>query len=317
MSIKLRNIFIKNSRLIILFLLTIVFSVTTKTFWSFNNWDNVLNIILQQAPFFIILAVVMTMAIILDGLDLSMGSAVALECSILGMVLNATYNPWLGMVTALALGAIIGLINGFLIAKIKIHAFVATYSLQWILKGIAFVLLGGMQIFDLGPTFRPMFVSSRWTFFIIAAIIAGVMMFILNKTTFGRQIYATGTNIEAARLSGIKTDKVIMIVWLLNGLLVSLAAILYTANLGTAEPNIGGNFPINAIAAALIGGTTMEGGAGSVGKAIVGSFILLTLTNGMVQIGIPAVWQQFVIGAVIVVSVIMERGMEKISVETA
>lgn len=316
LNVTVRNLFIRNSRLIILFLLVIVFSSVTTTFWRPGNWNNVLNIVLQQAPFSILLAIVMTLAKILNGLDLSMGAGVALVSSVLGMVLNATYNPWLGIGAALALGALIGLCNGFLIAKVGVSPFIATYSMQWILRGLALVLLGGRQIFDLGPRFRPMFVSNRYTFFIITAAVAVVLSYVLNETSFGRKAYATGANIEAATISGIRTDRVQMVGWLLCGILVSLAAIMFTANLGCAEPVIGDSFPIDAVAASLIGGSTMEGGSGRISNAVIGAFILLTLINGMVQVGVPSVWQQFVIGAVIIVSVVLERGMEKISVET-
>ena len=316
MSIKIRNFFIKQSRLVILVLLVIFFSATTTTFWTPTNWDNIANIILQQAPFFIILAIVMTIAIMLNGFDLSMGAGVALISCVMGMVLNSTYNSLLGIVVALLMGVVIGLFNGLLIAKIKVPPFIATYSMQWVLRGLALVLLGGRQIYDFGPTFIPLFTSSKYTFFIIAAVVVGIMGFLLKKTNFGKSMYASGTNIKAARLSGINTEKVIIIGWLINGFLVALVAIMYTANLSAAEPDIGESFPINAVAATLIGGTTIEGGSGRVSNAVIGSFILLALTNGMVQIGVPGVWQQFVIGIVIILAVILERGMEKISVKT-
>jgi ribose transport system permease protein len=316
MSIKLKNFLVKYSRLIILILLAVFFSLTTTTFWSPGNWDNVLNIILQQAPFSVMLAICMTLSIILKGLDLSIGAGVAIVSCLLGMILNATYNAWLGILAALAIGAVIGLCNGLLISKVKVSPYIATYSMQWILKGLALVLLGGRQIYDLGPNFRPLFISSKFTFFIIAAVVVIIMMFLLNKTTFGRQVYATGTNIEAARISGIKTDRIYIIVFLINGLIMAMAAIMFTANLGCAEPVIGDNFPINAVAATLIGGNMIGGGTGRISSTVIGALILLVLTNGMVMIGVPSVWQQFVIGAVIVASVIMERGMQKIAVES-
>ena len=318
-SVKFRNFFIRYSRVLILVILCAVFALTTKTFWTLSTLSL---FVLKPAPVSIILAIVMTQRLILGGIDLSMGSAVAMLSSIMGMTLQATFrtfpnlSPWLGIAVALGLGACIGLANGFLIAKVKIPTFIATYSLQWILKGIALILLGGKQIFDLGTNFRNMFIGWDGTLFAIAAVVALVMNFVLKKTIFGHQVYATGTNQAAAKLSGIRTERIIMTVFLINGLLVGLATIMNTAYVGTAEPITGDSFPLNAVAATLIGGTSIGTVNGKVSNAIVGVLIFLVLTNGMVMIGIPAVWQQCVIGAVIIAAVVLERGMEKISVET-
>lgn len=318
-SVKFRNLFIRYSRVLILIILCVFFSLTTKTF---GTLDNAAVIVLKQAPVSIILAIIMTQTIILGGIDLSMGSAVAMLSSVMGMVLNATYqkyptmSPFMGIAVALGLGACIGLMNGFLIAKVKVPTFIATYSMQWILKGIALILLGGKQIFDLGQNFRNMFIGWDGTLLVIAAAVALIMHFVLKKTTFGHQVYATGANQAAAKLSGIRTERTIMTVFLINGLLVGLATIMNTAYVGTAEPITGDSFPLNAVAATLIGGTSIGTVNGKIPNAIVGVLIFLVLTNGMVMIGVPAVWQQFVIGAVIIAAVVLERGMEKISVET-
>lgn len=318
-SIKFRNFFIRYSRVLILILLCVFFALTTDTFWTLDNFSV---IVLKQAPVSIILAIIMTQTIILGGIDLSMGSAVAMLSSIMGMVLNATFrempiaSPWIGIGVALGLGAGIGLANGILIAKIKIPTFIATYSLQWILKGIALILLGGKQIFDLGTNFRQMFIGWDGTLLVIAVAVALIMHFLLKKTIFGHQVYATGANKAAAKLSGIRTERVIMTVFLINGILVGLATIMNTAYVGTAEPITGDSFPLNAVAATLIGGTSIGTVNGKISNAIVGVLIFLVLTNGMVMVGVPAVWQQFVIGAVIIFAVVLERGMERISVET-
>lgn len=318
-SASFRNFFIRYSRVLILVLLCIFFSVTTKNFLTLSN---ISTIVLKQAPVSIILAIIMTMTILMGGIDLSMGAAVAMLSSIMGMVLHATYetmgwfSPILGILVALGLGACIGLANGFLIAKVKIPVFIATYSLQWILKGIALILLGGKQIFELGPHFRPIFIGWNGTLFAIAIGISVLLAFVLKKTIFGHQVYATSANRSAAKLSGMRTERIIMTVFLINGLLVGLATVMNLAYVGTAEPITGDSFPLNAVAATLIGGTSIGTTNGKISNAVVGVFIFLVLTNGMVMIGVPAVWQQFVIGAVIIAAVVLERGMEKIAVET-
>lgn len=308
--------FLRNSRPLILVLLFAFFSCFTSTFWSIKNGGNLANIILQQAPFSILLAVSMTLVIILNGFDLSIGSAVALITCVCGMILHATYNPWLAIAAALVMGCLAGLINGFLVAKLGISSFVATYSTQWIFQGIAYVLLGGSQIFDLGPSFRPIFISHKWTFFIITVVILVVVQVLLSCTVFGKQIYATGTNQTASKISGIKTQKITILVFMISGLIIGITSILYLANLGTAEPTIGSDFALNAIAATLIGGTLIGGGSGNVQNAVVGALIMLFLSSGMIQSGVPSVWQQVIVGTVIVFSIVLERLIQKVPMET-
>lgn len=310
---RLTIICVRYSRLIILVLLFLFFSVSTKTFWSPGNWSNIKNIVLQQAPFTILLALCMTMSIVLNGFDLSIGSAVALISCVAGYILKWTNSPIYAVLAAMAMGCLIGLTNGLMIAKVKIPPFVATYSMQKILRGIALVLLGGKQIYDFGPAFRTLFISNTWTFFLIMAAICVLVTVILSKTVFGRSIYATGINREAARISGIRTDSVVMKSYMLSGIIIGLLSVMYIANLGTAEPVIGEDFPITAIAATLVGGTSIGGGSGKVSNAVIGSLIMLFLTNGMIQMNVPSVWQKVVVGGVIVFSIMVERLLFKIS----
>jgi ribose transport system permease protein len=301
--------------LIILLLLFVFFSFFTDTFWSPGNWNNVSNILLQQAPFSILMAISMTISIVLGSIDLSIGAMVALITCICGILLRATGSAVLAIIVGLTLGCILGLVNGILIAKIKVPSFIATYATRWLWNGLALVLLGGRQIYNLGPTFRPLFISSRWTFFIITLIVTVILHILLNCTAFGRHMYAVGSNKAAARNSGIRTASVTIITFVISGGVMGLTALMYLANLGTAEPNIGGNFAINAIAATLVGGTTISGGNGKVSNAVVGALIVLCLSNGMIQIGVPSVWQQFIIGSVIIFSVVMERILQKLSAQ--
>ena len=307
------NVFATYSRLIILVFLFVFFSLATESFWSLTNWGNISNIILQQAPFTILLALCMTMAIILKGFDLSLGSSVALISCVTGYILKWTYNPLYAIFGALLLGGIIGTTNGILIAKVKVPPFIATFSMKWILRGIALVILGGRQIYEFGPRFRSIFISNQFTFFMITFVICAVMLFVFKKTVFGKYMYATGTNVEAAKISGIRTDFVYIITYVASGIILGIVSVMYLANLGTAEPVIGENFALTAIAASLVGGTSVTGGRGGVYNAVVGGIIMLFLTNGMIQMGVPSVWQQVVIGGVIIVSIMLERLFEKFS----
>jgi len=301
----------KYSRLLLLIALFIFFSIFTDSFWSPTNWSNFANIMFQQAPFTVLLSLSMTISIILKGFDLSMGADIALVSCIVGFVLRASHSPLLAILAALGMGALIGMGNGLLITKVGIQPFIATYSMNWIIRGIALVLLGGSQIYDFGPTFRPLFLNSPYTFFFIAAVICAIFSLIFSKTIFGKYIYAVGTNMGAAELSGINPNFVQFVAWTLCGVILSVDAVMYTANLGVAEPVIGDSFVMTAIAASLIGGTSVSGGVGGVYNAVVGALILVVLTNGMIHLGVPSAWQQVVVGFVIVLSVFFEHLMNR------
>jgi len=292
------------SRLVLLIILFILFSVFSKSFGTKSNFENIL---LQQAPFTMLLALSMTISIVLKGFDLSVGADVALVSVIVGFVLKATYSPFLAIIAALGVGMVIGMCNGILITKVNIQPFIATYSMNWIVRGVALLLLGGKQIYDFGPNFRPLFINNKFTFFFIAAGVCVVFWFLLQKTIFGKYVYAVGTNTEAAIFSGINANMVQFVAWTLCGVILAIDAVMYTANLGCAEPVIGESFVLTAIAASLIGGTSVSGGTGGVYNAVVGALILVVLSNGMIHVGINSDWQQVVIGGVIILSVFMEK----------
>jgi ribose transport system permease protein len=310
---QITNFLIQNSRFLVLLLLFVFFSLTTDTFFYFKNWGNVKNIIMQQAPFSILLAVSMTLIITVSGFDLSIGSAVAAVSCAAAIVMQSTQNAFLGIIFGLVLGALIGTVNGFLVAYINIPTFIATYSMQWILRGVALVILQGNQIRDFGPDFRNLFIGVPYTFLIICAAVVIILHFVLTRTVFGKEVYAVGFNRAAAELSGVRSKHVLMISFIISGTVVGLTALMYIANLGAAEATIGTSFNLDAIAATLVGGTVIGGGGGKVTNAVVGGLIMLVLMNGMIQLGVPPVWQQVVVGAVIVISMIAERGIKKLS----
>ena len=314
MDKRIRIYLLKYSRLLVLIALFIFFSASTKTFWNIHSWSNIANIILQQAPFTILLAVCMTIVIVLRGFDLSIGSSVAFISCIAGIILNRTEgNVVFALTAAMAIGAVIYVVDAVFITYIKVDTFIVTFSMQWMLRGFAMVMLGGKQVYDLGTSFRALFTSNRFTFLIIMVVICGMVTFILKKTVFGREVYAVGKNEIAAEMSGMRPHRVYVLSFLMVGIVIGITSVLYIANLGTAEPTIGNDFPMTAIAATLVGGTAVAGGEGGVSNAVIGSFILLVLTNGMIQLGVPSTWQQVAEGAVIVLSVVSERGLQKLS----
>lgn len=305
-SVKLRSFLDRYSRVIVLLLLLVFFSCTTKTFWSIHNWTNLLNIILDQFPVLLLLAAGMTMVIIMKGIDLSIGATVAFSATLAALTMKATQNVLLGIAVSVLVGAVIGVANGTLIAVIKVPPYIATISMKWILTGLCYVILNGSSVYDFPPGFKAMMQSTKYNYLLISVVIIGILAFVMGRTVFGRQVYATGTNDAAAAISGIKTKKITMIVFVAVGILSAVTGIMYMSFLGGVDATLGASFPIRAIAASLIGGNAFGGGKGKVTNAIVGALIMLVLTNGLLHLGIAAEWQQFVLGAVIILAVIAE-----------
>ena len=174
-------------------------------------------------------------------------------------------------------------------------------------KGIAYVLLGGGQVYNLDTRFRNIFVGWPYMLLTIALVLALILLFVMNRTVWGRNVYVVGNNPKAARMAGVSVVKTYVICYTLIGFLASLTGLMYIANLNAAEPVIGDNFPIRAIAASLIGGASFGGGQGNIYNALIGSCIMIVLTNGLLQLGVSSYWQQAAIGFVIVLSIIFER----------
>ena len=305
-SVKLRSFLDRYSRVIVLLLLLVFFSCTTKTFWSIHNWTNLLNIIRDQFPVLLLLAAGMTMVIIMKGIDLSIGATVAFSATLAALTMKATQNVLLGIAVSVLVGAVIGVANGTLIAVIKVPPYIATISMKWILTGLCYVILNGSSVYDFPPGFKAMMQSTKYNYLLISVVIIGILAFVMGRTVFGRQVYATGTNDAAAAISGIKTKKITMIVFVAVGILSAVTGIMYMSFLGGVDATLGASFPIRAIAASLIGGNAFGGGKGKVTNAIVGALIMLVFTNGLLHLGIAAEWQQFVLGAVIILAVIAE-----------
>ncbi len=299
-----RDGLMKYSRILILAVLFLFFALSAKTF---AQWSNIKNIIFQQVPFLMVLSIGMTIAIILKGVDLSIGSVLALSSCIAALILQATGNVVLCIASGLAVGILCGLINGIMIAEVGVSAYIATYTMQWIAKGIAYVLLGGGQVYNLDTRFRNIFVGWPYMLLTIALVLALILLFVMNRTVWGRNVYVVGNNPKAARMAGVSVVKTYVICYTLIGFLASLTGLMYIANLNAAEPVIGDNFPIRAIAASLIGGASFGGGQGNIYNALIGSCIMIVLTNGLLQLGVSSYWQQAAIGFVIVLSIIFER----------
>jgi ribose transport system permease protein len=268
--------------------------------------SNIINI-LRQAAILNILGVGMTVVIITGGIDLSNGAVLALSSCTAAILLKDAGLPMpIGIIAAVIIGCGCGLINGTMVAKVSIPPFVITYAMMFFTRGLAFLLLQGKIIYGFTPEFRFIGTGYVWGVpmpIIISAVVTIIFIFMQKYTPFGSEIYAVGADEEASMLSGIRTKSVVIRVYILSGILSALAGIVYMARLNASEPVIGEAFPLDAIAAVLIGGTPLSGGEGGVGGTVIGALVITIIINAMNLLGISSLLQTFVLGALIIIMI--------------
>jgi ribose transport system permease protein len=272
---------------------------------AFFTLPNVLNI-LRQASLTFLIASGLTLTILTAGLDLSVGANVGLSACLAATVMKSSDSIALGVATGLAFGAVVGLTNGLLVTALKLPPFIATYGMLWTLNGVTYWFMAGETIHGFAPGFRTLG-SGYWLgipvpIYVMAAFLAAGGIF-TRYTTFGHEVYAIGANREAARLSGVPVRARLNLVYSLSGAMAGLAAIVYLARLNSAEADIGEALTLPAIAAVLIGGTSLFGGVGSLSGTLVGALTLTLVMNGMNLWAIDANWQPLVTGAIVLLAV--------------
>lgn len=293
---------------ILLFLLSVyIFLFILKP--QFRNLDNQL-VVVRQFSWIAIIAVGMTMVIITAGIDLSIGSVLALAACSMGKLVEHGMNVWIGVILGLAIGAACGLLNGLAITKLKIPPFIATLGMMGMARGATFVvtrstysILPDVLVNSVG---RGSLLGVPVPVWIMALVAVGGAV-LLRHTTMGRYIYAIGGNEEAARLSGIRVDRVKIIVYTITGLLAGLGGMVLAARSNTAQPTFGLGSELNVIAAVIVGGTSLMGGEGSVTGTIIGAAILGIIPCALILFFIPADWQYIAVGAVIIIAVALDR----------
>ena len=303
-----------------LLLLCIVFAIAAPRFASATNITN----ILTQISINTVISVGMTFAILLGGIDLSVGSVLALATIIAGQIITNKSFPvgtavFLAVLGSMAVGMTSGLINGFVSERWKIHPFITTLGMLNIARGAALQVSQSRTIFNFPPEFNAfgsLDIFGIPFIFIIAVTVVLLGRFILNRTVFGRMIYAIGNNEEAVRLSGHTPSLYKVLAYVLGGATVGLAAILYMLRLNISSPILGVGFELKAIAAVVIGGTSMSGGKGSMVGTFLGACIIGVLDNGLILIGMGDFARQMVTGLIIVVAVIIDTYRVKISIKT-
>jgi ribose transport system permease protein len=314
---KYTNTLARFQSLVALFVLCFALTLLTDKFLMIDNIWNVM----RQISVNICIATGMTLVVLTGGIDLSVGSVLALSGAIAaGLLKNGLQFPSMNLfvgftilgaiLAGLIIGSILGLFNGWTITNFRVPPFVATLAMLTIGRGLTFLWTKGFPISNLGPTFD--LIGTGWFLGIplpvwISGIIVLIAVLVTRKTKLGRYIYAIGGNENAAILSGINIRKVKIIVYTLSGMLAAIGGIVVTSRLDSAQPNAGVSYELDAIAAVVIGGTSLSGGRGSILGTVIGAVTIGVLNNGLVLLNVSPFWQQVVKGFVILLAVIIDR----------
>ncbi len=289
-----------------------LFSVLTESFFTGKN---IINIALQTSVSAIV-AIGETYVIAGGGIDLSVGSVAAFSGMSAAIMLNAGVPVWLAVLLAVAVGALLGLINGVVIAVMGIAPFIATLGMNSIIRGAVYVITDGVPVTGLPKSFSTIGGGRMggWLPYavIIMVAVAVVMAVILKKSYFGRSIFAIGSNEQTAYLSGVNVVRSKIGMYVTCGILSALAGVILTSRLVTAAPTAGDAYETDAIAATVIGGASLAGGTGSIFGTMIGAFIMGVLRNGLNLVGLNYFWQQIAIGLVIIVAVYIDVVRNKV-----
>lgn len=288
------------------FLLCLALSLASDRFLT---WTNILNV-LRQSSINGIIAVGMTFVILTAGIDLSVGSVLALTAVVTASLLQRNLPISLAIITGLALGAALGSVSGLLVSYLHLFPFIATLGLMTICRGLALTYTGGMPITTLPSSFDFIGAGSLGPIpipIVIAAFVFLAGHFILTHTNLGLRIYALGDNPVAARLSGIPVNKVILFVYALSGFLSALAGMILIGRLDSAAPTLGSGYEFDAIAAVVVGGTNLTGGEGNLFGTLIGVLFIGVLDNGLNLLNVSALWEGVVKGLVIAFALLMYR----------
>ncbi len=316
---------LKGRTFIALLILLIFFSFKAP---NFTQWSSIV-LMVKHSSIYGLLALGMTLVIVTGGIDLSVGAVAGLSGMIAGgLMIEGIRLPWIAgtiypnvpmiLVIVFAVAIIIGLVAGFLIAKVNVPAFIATLGTMYICRGAAMLRSGGATFpnlfgdaakgnlgFDVIGSGAIPGIDVPYSI-IIFLVMAAIAAFIMKKTPMGNQIYAVGGNERAATLSGIKINKVKISVYVFSSVCAAMAGIIMTSQLRAAHPATGESWEMNAIASVVLGGTSMSGGLGTIGGTIVGILVINVLNDGMIMMGVSSFWQMVIKGIVIIVAVVID-----------
>ena len=273
-----------------------------------NSFD-----VMRQVSINAVIAFGMTLAILLGGIDLSVGSILAVSSVLAAMTMKGGHGAGLAVGIAIVAGAGMGSLNGVIIARGRVAPFIATLGMLTLLRGVALVLSNGSPISDFSSDFFAMlgggYVARRVPMPVVLMLaMFAVFWFVLTRTVFGRHLYATGGNAEAAKLSGVNTGRVQILVYTISGAMAALAGVILASRLDSAQPTAGAGYELDAITAVVLGGTSLAGGRGWIFGTLVGALLIGVLNNGLNLMGVSAFYQQVVKGSVILLAVLLDRG---------
>jgi ribose transport system permease protein len=305
-----------------LLLLTLVFSLTSEAFFSVGNAMTVS----LQVTSIVYLGIGATFVILTGGIDLSVGSVLALSGVVAGLLTKAGMPVSAAMSLGILVGALCGVVNGLCVTRLKLPPFIATLGMMLVARGVALQLTDARAVSGLGEAFGTLGNGALWRIeeidaqgfpnvvfpgipypvllMVVLAVVAGLL---LRRTTLGRHIHAVGSNGEAARLSGVDVGRVTMFAYIVSGALAGLCGCVLMSRLVTAQPNEGVMYELDAIAAAVIGGTSLIGGVGTISGTVIGAFVIGILRNGLNMNGVSSFTQQIIIGGVILFTVWIDQ----------
>lgn len=278
---------------------------------SFLEPLNILNL-LRQVSINALIAFGMTFVILTGGIDLSVGSILALSSAFVANMMVSGFDPVFAIIVGCLLGGVMGMVNGLLITQGKMAPFIATLATMTIFRGLTLVYTNGNPITGLGDSMTFQLFGRGYQFGIPVPAITMIITFailwvVLHKTSFGRKTYAIGGNEKAAIVSGIKVSRVKIMIYTLAGLMSALAGAILTSRLNSAQPTAGTSYELDAIAAVVLGGTSLSGGRGRIVGTLIGALIIGTLNNGLNMLGVSSFYQMVVKGIVILIAVLIDR----------
>ena len=291
-----------------LLLLFVIVSILNPNFLEPLNLLN----LLRQVSINALIAFGMTFVILTGGIDLSVGAILALSSALTAGMIVSGVDPMIAIIIGCLFGGIMGMVNGLLITKGKMAPFIATLATMTIFRGLTLVYTGGNPITGLGENYLfQLFGKGYFLGIPVPAITMmitfAVLYMILHKTPFGRKTYAIGGNEKASLISGIKVPRVKVMIYGLSGLLAALAGAILTSRLNSAQPTAGTSYELDAIAAVVLGGTSLTGGKGRIFGTLIGALIIGTLNNGLNLLGVSSFYQMVVKGVVIIIAVLLDR----------
>jgi erythritol transport system permease protein len=322
------DLLLEGRAFIALIVIVLIFTALSDTYLTGSNLITMTRHVAINA----ILALGMLLVILTGGIDLSVGSIVGLSGIVAGVLLegwqldsfDAILYPqvWAVIVISLAVGTVVGGINGLLITRFNVAPFIATLGMLYVARGAALLISNGSTYPRLGGS--PELGNTGFSFLGIGRVLgvpvsiwlmvlfAVAVWLLIRKTAFGRWLYATGGNARAAELSGVPVRKVTMRVYMISGLCAAMVGLIIASELTSAAPQAGETYELNAIAAVVIGGASLAGGRGTVRGALVGAFVIGFLSDGLVMVGVSTFWQMVIKGAVIVLAVMLDQGQQRL-----